>query len=72
MRVPPRWTFVVALATFAAGCGPAANDPAQGGVTAKEAQALNDAAAALEDNGSSDAVISTNATDPDPVAENSQ
>ena len=45
---------------LAAGCGPAADDPAQGGVSAREAEALNDAAAMLDDNGS-DAVVVTNA-----------
>lgn len=43
-----------------AGCGPAADDPAPGGVSAREAEALNDAAAALDDN-DQDAVIVTNA-----------
>lgn len=46
--------------TILAGCGPAADDPAPGGVSAREAEALNDAAAMLDDNGA-DAVIVTNA-----------
>ena len=43
-----------------AGCGPAADDPAQGGVSAREAEALNDAATML-DNSGDDAVVVTNA-----------
>lgn len=45
---------------LAAGCGPAADDPAQGGVSTREAEALNDAAAML-DNNSDDATVVTNA-----------
>ena len=48
------------LTVLVAGCGPGAGDPAQGGVSAREAQALNDAAAMLDDNGQ-DAVVVTNA-----------
>ena len=50
----------LALTMLAAGCGPAADDPAQGGVTTREAEALNDAAAML-DNNSDDATVVTNA-----------
>lgn len=54
----------IALTILAAGlvgaCGPAADDPAQGGVSAREAEALNDAAAMLDNNGQ-DAVVVTNA-----------
>ncbi|MES2754120.1 MAG: hypothetical protein V4659_05600 [Pseudomonadota bacterium] len=46
------------------GCGPAANDPAPAGVSASEAEALNEAAAALEDNGA-DAVTVDNSATPD-------
>lgn len=62
------WTLrhgALALTVLVAGCGPGANDPAQGGVSAKEAQALNEAAAMLDDNGQ-DAVIETNANDDAP------
>ena len=48
------------LTVLVAGCGLGAGDPAQGGVSAREAQALNDAAAMLDDNGQ-DAVVVTNA-----------
>lgn len=53
-------TGALALTMLAAGCGPAADDPAPGGVSAREAEALNDAAAMLDDNGE-DAVVVTNA-----------
>ena len=54
----PVLAFLVPLAA----CSPGGSDPAAGGVSAGEAQALNDAAAALDDNGS-DAVIVTNTPD---------
>lgn len=53
-------TGALALTMLAAGCGPAADDPAQGGVSTREAEALNDAAAML-DNNSDDATVVTNA-----------
>lgn len=49
-----------ALTIFIASCGPGAGDPAQGGVSAREAQALNEAATMLDDNGQ-DAIVETNA-----------
>lgn len=67
------WTLrhgALALTVLVASCGPGANDPAQGGVSAKEAAALNDAAAMLDDNGQ-DAIVETNTTDAD-TAENTQ
>lgn len=60
------WLGALALAVTLAGCGPGANDPAQGGVSAKEAEALNDAAAMLDDNGQ-DAVVETNGVDDAPA-----
>lgn len=48
-------------ALLAAGCS-AGGDPATGGVSQREADALNDAAAALDDNGA-DAIVDTNAAD---------
>ena len=53
-------TGALALTMLAAGCGPAADDPAQGGVSAREADALNDAATMLDNQGD-DAVVVTNA-----------
>ncbi len=65
-----RWTLSTAgaaLTILLAGCGSGAGDPAKGGVTPREAQALNDAAAMLDDNGSDappDSGVATNDTDP--------
>lgn len=50
----------VAIAMTVAGCGPAADEPPKDGVSAREADALNDAAEMLDDNGQ-DSVIVTNA-----------
>lgn len=50
----------IAIAMLATGCGPAADEPPRDGVSAREADALNDAAEMLDDNGQ-DAVIVTNA-----------
>lgn len=41
----------IALTILVAGCGPAANDPAVGEVSANETRALNEAAAMLDENG---------------------
>ena len=68
------WTIpsgALALTVLLNGCGPAANDPAQGGVTAREAQALNEAAVMLDDNGQ-DAIVVTNETDPPSTTDNRQ
>ena len=58
-------TGALALTMLAAGCGPAADDPAAGGVSTREAEAINDAAAMLDNTGlpasGDDAVIVTNA-----------
>lgn len=51
---------LLAASATLGGCGPGADDPAQGGVSAREADALNDAATMLDDNGQ-DAVVETNA-----------
>lgn len=58
-----------ALALLLAGCGPGADDPAQGGVSAREAQALNEAAAMLDDNGQDAAVVSGVETNADAGAD---
>ncbi len=45
-----RTGIVLLLVMLVAGCGSAPNDPAVGGVTRGEAEALNDAAAMLDQN----------------------
>lgn len=50
----PRWTLNTAgaaLTILLAGCGSGADEAATTGVTPREAQALNEAAAMLDDNG---------------------
>ena len=43
------WAVALTPAVFLAACGPGENDPGPGGVTVSEAQALDEAAAMLEE-----------------------
>ena len=67
-----RFALMLSAASLVAGCSPGADDPAAGGVSTREAEALNDAAEMLDDNRGDPALV-TNADDgPDGGAGNAE